>query len=77
MHFLKIARINSVDTISKAFESEESFYVTDLLPGESWNVNAEKVNYLYKDRSVFYDKDNIRRFVSTTFSEDAFKEAAP
>ena len=77
MHFLKIARRNSVDTISKAFESEESFDVIDILPGESWKVNAEKVNYHYKDRSVFYDKDNIRRFVSTTFSEDAFKEAAP
>ncbi len=77
MHFLNIARRNTVDTISKAFEEEESFEVIDLLPGESWNVNTEKVTYIYKYRSVFYDKDNIRKFVSSTFSDAAFKEAAP
>ncbi len=35
MHFLNIARRNTVDTINKAFESEENFDVIDLLHGES------------------------------------------
>jgi CMP-N-acetylneuraminate monooxygenase len=77
MDFLEIAQRNSVDTIKLAFENEEKFEVIDLLPGESWDVEQEKIYYIYKDRSVFYDKQNIKKFINSIWSEDNFYRQSP
>ena len=74
--YVQAMRKNTVDDVVRAFEGE-SARVIDLLPGEAWNVNEDRISRKWKRRERLYGPDRIAAYLRRTFDRQTFEAHHP